>query len=150
MTAAELESYLHEHIPLSSAMAVAVRSVQPDRVALWAPLQPNINHRDTVFGGSMSALAILAAWSVLYARLHAERMGARVVIRRNTMDYERPITGEFTAIAAVDAGSAWQEFLRRLARKGKARIDVSATVEHTGVVAGRFTGEFVALGGRDA
>jgi len=35
-------------------------------VLLTAPLAANINHRATVFGGSASAVAILAAWTYLY------------------------------------------------------------------------------------
>jgi thioesterase domain-containing protein len=145
VTAAELEEYLHEHIPLSCAMAVSVDSVERDRVVLRAPLQPNINHRETAFGGSMSALAILAAWSLLYTRLRTERVAVRLVIQRNTMDYEHPIAGEFTAIATLTAEVAWHKFVRTLASRRKARIAVGATLEHAGIVAGYFTGDFVAL-----
>ncbi len=67
MDARELERYLQDRIPLSRAMAVEVRTASPAGVTLFAPLAPNINHRDTVFGGSASALAILAAWSALLA-----------------------------------------------------------------------------------
>jgi thioesterase domain-containing protein len=63
MDARELEDYLHVHIPLSAAMQVAVVAVDASGVTLAAPLAPNINHRDTVFGGSASAVAILAAWA---------------------------------------------------------------------------------------
>jgi hypothetical protein len=49
-----LEQYLHEHIPLSAAMGVKVVQADPQCVVLTAPLAPNINHRDTVFGGSAS------------------------------------------------------------------------------------------------
>jgi thioesterase domain-containing protein len=131
-------------------MAVSVRSVQPNRVVLAAPLQPNINHRETAFGGSISALAMLAAWSLLHTRLRHERVAARLVIQRNTVDYERPIAGEFIATATVATELQWQDFLRMLGRKGKARIVVSATLEHAGLVAARFTGEFVAIRERDS
>ena len=57
MTPSELQRYLHEHIPLTAAMEVKVVSCGPDAAHLSAPLAPNINHRDTAFGGSASALA---------------------------------------------------------------------------------------------
>jgi thioesterase domain-containing protein len=59
----ELQRYLHERIPLSRAMAVEVRAATAEGVEIYAPLAPNINHRDTVFGGSASAVAILTTWS---------------------------------------------------------------------------------------
>ncbi|WP_370677334.1 YiiD C-terminal domain-containing protein [Pleomorphomonas sp. PLEO] len=65
----DLESYLHEQIPLSQAVGVSVRSVTDGGVTLAAPLAPNINHKSTVFGGSASPLSILAAWSTLHVRL---------------------------------------------------------------------------------
>jgi thioesterase domain-containing protein len=141
---AELERYIHEHIPLSRAMAVSVRSVEHDAVALLAPLAPNINHRDTVFGGSACALAILAAWSLLYVRLRAEGITGRLVIQRNSMEYERPIVGEFTARSSLELPDHWRKFTHTLARRGRARVSVSARLEQADEVVGRFTGEFVA------
>lgn len=141
----ELEQYLHRHIPLSRAMAVSVVSLGPDAVVLQAPLAPNINHRDTVFGGSASAVAILAAWSLLHTRLLAEDLASRLVIQRNTMDYELPIAGDFTARATLDDPALWPLFTRMLARKGRARIAVSSVLAHAGQHVGRLTGEFVAL-----
>ena len=56
-----IQANLYEQIPLSKAIAVQVVEVTNNSVILTAPLQPNINHRLTVFGGSASALAILSA-----------------------------------------------------------------------------------------
>ena len=50
-------------------MGVEVIEAAWNGVTLRAPLAPNINHRETVFGGSASAVAILAAWAILYVRL---------------------------------------------------------------------------------
>ena len=146
MTPTELETYLHDHIPLSRAMAVWVVSIAEDKVVLGAPLAPNINHRDTVFGGSASALAILSAWSLLHLRLTTAGQPSRVVIQRNIMDYLAPIAGDFTATATVRANANWAGFLRMLTRKGIARITVGAELEYAGAVAGRLSGEFVAFG----
>ena len=150
MLPAELEQYLHEHIPLSKAMAVCVVSVEEGAVVLRAPLAPNINHRETVFGGSASALAILAAWSLLHTRLRSEGIASRLVIQRNTMEYEQPILGEFTTHSSLEQPGQWQQFTRMLARKGKARVTVLSVLEHAGQVVGKLTGEFVALGTRGA
>lgn len=57
----------------------------------------SINHRDTVFGGSASAVAILSAWALLHTRLAGAGIASRLVIQRNSMSYELPIDGSFTA-----------------------------------------------------
>lgn len=146
MTPAELEAYLHAHIPLSAAMQVSVVEIGPEAVVLGAPLAPNINHRDTVFGGSASAVAILAAWSLLHLRLTAAGFESRVVIQRNSMDYLAPIVGDFTARSYFEAGANWDGFARMLQRKGRARISLGAVLIADGVEAGRLSGEFVAFG----
>lgn len=145
MTPAGLERYLHRHIPLSQAMQVRVREASPERVVLAAPLAPNINHRETVFGGSASALALLAAWSLLYLGLEQAGAGARLVVQRNTIDYERPIVADFSAAAARPATAAWHRFLTVLARRGRARIGVAVTLASAGETVGRLEGDFVAF-----
>lgn len=145
MDAAELERYLHEHIPLSRAMEVSVVSATPSEVLLNAPLAPNINHRDTVFGGSASAICILAAWSLVHVRLREAGVAARLVIQRNTMEYVRAVEGAFAARAVLADQQDWQRFVRTLERRGRARIDVNAALESAGTTAGTLGGTFVAL-----
>jgi len=145
MTPNELETYLQQRIPLSRAMAVEVRSATPDGVELFAPLAPNINHRDTVFGGSASAVAILAAWSALYVKMRAEMRAGRIVIRRNKMSYERPITGDFTARSAPPEAAAWAKAIATLGKGRPARVHVTATLECLGERVGVLEGEFVVM-----
>jgi thioesterase domain-containing protein len=145
VTAADLESYLHTHIPLSAAMQVAVVSATPDAVTLSAPLAPNINHRSTAFGGSVSTLAILSAWSLVNLRLKAEGQTTRLVIQSNRMDYDAPIESDFTATATLADASAWPSFLKLFARRGRARIVAQSVVRCGEVIGGRFEGEFVAF-----
>jgi thioesterase domain-containing protein len=143
--ARQLQQYLHDQIPLSRAMQVQVTAVDAGGVTLSAPLAANINHHETVFGGSASALAILSCWSLIHVRLRAANLAPRLVIQRNTMEYERPIAGDFSARSAFESEDAWPAFAALLARRGRARLTAVATLEHGGVRAGRFTGQFVAL-----
>jgi thioesterase domain-containing protein len=142
----ELAQYIHERIPLSQAIGVSVVSIADDAITLQAPLEPNLNHRQTVFGGSASALAILASWALLHVRLQSEGIADRLVIQRNVMEYQHPILGQFTARSMLERPEGWKEFTTMLARRGKARITVLAVLEHMGRVAGRFSGQFVAFG----
>ena len=141
----ELEHYLHEHIPLSRAMGVEVVEATWDGVTLRAPLAPNINHRETVFGGSASAMAILAAWGLLYVRLQQESLNCRIVIQRNTMSYERPMVNAFEASSTIPDSLAWEKFVGTLKRKNRARISVSATLICNEEHVGEFEGDFVGL-----
>lgn len=158
MSPSELEQYLHQHIPLTQAMQLHVSSADARQVVLTAPLAPNINHRETAFGGSIAALATLAAWSLVHVRLRELGLACRLVIHRNSMEYRRPIRGAFAARSAIPDEQAWEQFVDAFRRRGKARIQVHAQVvslpdEGAGdadMEAGSFVGEFVALAVKDA
>ena len=145
MTPEETETYLRTHIPLVEAMDVRVIEASPDKVVLGAPLAPNINHRDTLFGGSASAIAILAAWTRLHLGLSALGTGYRLVIFRNEMTYERPVSGTFTVTSLAEDDSDWDRVFKMLTRHGKARLIANATLDYEGEIAGRLEAEFVAL-----
>jgi thioesterase domain-containing protein len=145
MEPGELETYLHERIPMSRALQARVTEIDAEHVRVTAPLAPNINHRETVFGGSAAAVAMLAAWGFLFVRLRREERPARLVIQRCVMEFLEPIEADFAAVSRLEPGADWPRFLAALGRKGRARIAIEVVLESRGVAVGKFTGEFVAL-----
>ena len=120
-----IQTYLYKQIPLSKAIAVRVVEVTNNFVILTAPLQPNINHRSTVFGGSASAVAILSAWTLINFRLEREGIQNRLVIQKNTMNYDKPITDNFEAVCSLCDEEVWKKFFKVLRKKHKSRITVN-------------------------
>ncbi|MBV8740626.1 MAG: YiiD C-terminal domain-containing protein [Sinobacteraceae bacterium] len=143
--ARDLQHYLHAAIPLSAAMGMQVREASPQGVLLWAPLAPNINHSQTVFGGSGVVLATLSAWALLHLRLQAAQTPAQLVIQRSAMEYERPISGDFAARCEFSDELAWRRFQALYQRRGRARLTLHAQLCFGPHVMGRFVGDFVAL-----
>jgi len=93
-----LRQYLYDHIPLTKAMQVDITAVSDSSLTLTAPLTPNINHRETVFGGSASALCILSAWSYIHCRLkNYPQFSPRIVIQENSMKYTKPVLDQFVS-----------------------------------------------------
>ena len=148
MTPEILQTYLYQKIPQAASMQVEVVEIEVDSLTLSAPLAPNINHRDSVFGGSASSVAILAAWSYLHQKIQAENISTTLVIQKNDMTYDVPITGTFQARAFVPVSGSWERFIRMLKNKNKARIQVTSELEFKGVIAGQLNGVFVAVGNR--
>jgi thioesterase domain-containing protein len=142
---AELERYLHAHIPISAAMGVEVHTASASGVRLRAPLEPNINHRSTVFGGSASAVAILAGWTLLHVRLSQGGHGSRIVIQNSYVHYDAPIDGAFDAVALPPPDEVWARFVKTLDRRGKARIEIRVTLEQDGQLAGGLTASYVVV-----
>jgi thioesterase domain-containing protein len=138
-----IERYLRTHIPLSQAMGVEVVAADAAGVRLCAPLRPNINHRDTAFGGSLSALAILAGWTLVYVRLYALPFRTRIVIQRNTIDYVQPAEEDFCVSCPAPPEADWQRLVEMLKRRFKGRIVLHAEIVSGGVQVGTFEGSYV-------
>lgn len=147
LSAEQLTALLHERIPLSRAMGAVVRRCDAGGAELAAPLEPNVNHRQTVFGGSVASLALLAGWTWLHARLSEQGTIARIVIQENSMHYRRPLANSFVARCPAAPAEAWDRFARALARKGSARLTLRVELAATGAAdtAAFFEGEYVAL-----
>lgn len=145
MTPEDLTRYLHDHIPLTRHMGVVVTDCRPERVILSAPLAPNVNHRETAFGGSLSSLAILAGWAWLYTRLSPLGRRQRIVIHDSQTAFDRTVSGPFEAICDAPPDEDFARFLAALARRGKARITLESRVLCGGEIAVRHTGRYVAV-----
>ncbi|MGE0157785.1 MAG: YiiD C-terminal domain-containing protein [Gemmatimonadales bacterium] len=145
--ASRLERYLYAQIPISRAMGMRVIHADRSRVVLRAPLSPNINHRETFFGGSAASLATLAAWALAHERVREESgLDVHVVIQRSSMEYLEPATSEVEAECIAPADAEWQRLVRSVRRWGKGRIRLAVRLRAEGAVVGSFEGDFVALG----
>jgi thioesterase domain-containing protein len=122
------------------------------RVLLCAPLEPNLNHRATFFGGSAAALATLAAWGLAHRRLEEEAgLDAYLVIQRSSMEYLEPAATEVEAECVAPPDDVWVKLVRTIRRWGKGRVELTVELRAEGKVVGTFAGAFVALtdkGGR--
>ncbi len=126
-------------------MALRVLACDREGATLAAPLQPNINHRATVFGGSLSAVAILSGWTWLHYAAEGAGLKCRLVIQRNAMEYLAPIAGDFEARCRGLAPDEFEKFARQFRRAGKARVTLAADVFFHGQVCAQFHGDYVAL-----
>jgi thioesterase domain-containing protein len=140
-----LERALREGIPLARAMDLRVLEFDGTRLALAAPLAPNVNDKGCAFGGSISGLLTLAAWGLANLKLTEAGLPADVYVQDATLSYLAPVWGELVAEAWVE-GDPWPEFFAGLRDKGRARITVMgelSAMDGAGTAA-RQTARFVA------
>ncbi|HEX7966281.1 MAG TPA: YiiD C-terminal domain-containing protein [Gammaproteobacteria bacterium] len=139
--AAELERYMHAHIPLVAQMQVKVAGFDAGGLRLTAPLAPNINHERTAFGGSLASLMTLACWGYLWLSLRGE-MPLHIVVNEAKVSYLKPVNGTLDALCPPPDAAALEKFRQLLARRGKSRIELAAEVRQDGAVAARYLGSF--------
>jgi thioesterase domain-containing protein len=143
VTPREIEAFFHAKIPLTAAMGVRVESYDAQRLILAAPLDANHNHLGTAFGGSLAALLILSGYGLLWLELGDAEF--HIVVRKISLDCRRPVRDPLRAICARPPADELALFRDTFTRRGKARIELHATVEQEGEVAAQFRGLFVAL-----
>jgi thioesterase domain-containing protein len=141
----EITRYLHEHIPLTRALGAVVEHWDGSSIRLGAPLEPNLNHRSTAFGGSLSALAILSGWALVHLALRERGLEARVVIQRTALDFLEPVDGPFTASASLPPAEEWERFVATLGRHRRARVAVPASLRFASGIGGEHVGTYVAV-----
>lgn len=140
-----LTRYLHDHIPLTRHMGIVVAECSDSRVVLAAPLAPNVNHRETAFGGSLSGAAILAGWAWLHARLAPQGRRQRLVVHESTAHFDHAVDGPFEAVCDSPSAEEFDRFLAVLNRRGKARMTLESRVLCRGETAVRHVGRYVAI-----
>ena len=140
-----VSAYLHEHIPLTAHLGAVVEFYDGQTVRISAPLEPNLNHRNTAFGGSISALAILSGWTLLHLKLREEGICNRLVIQKSSLDFLDPVAADFRAECSLPSLEVWEKFLRTLKRRGMARISVESRIVSDVGTGGRHEGTYVAV-----
>lgn len=146
MTVTNLQNYLYENIPISLAMEVDVHEATIDKVTLGAKIAPNINHKRTVFGGSLHSVATLSCWSLIFINLKQLGILAEIVISKSNVKYLAPVTTDFTATCEMNNKDDFARFANMLLKKGKARIKLSASIYQGNQLAVEYEGEFVGIG----
>lgn len=144
--AAALEQVLHRDIPLTAEMGVRVLSWQDHQLRLHLPLAPNINHKSTLFGGSLYCGAVLAGWGWLHLRLREAGIeGGHIVIQDGQISYPLPVRNDAVAICNPPDANDWDRFLNTYQRRGRARLTLPTHICEQGndQQAVCFVGQFV-------
>lgn len=143
-TLADLERILHAEIPLTRVMQVRVLRADRYGLALGAALAPNLNHKQTAFGGSLNSLTTLACWGLIQLLVRDCGHAVTVVIQESSVQFLRPVLRDFEAVCPLPAEPVIEKFLRVLKRRGRARLALDSTIQADGEIASRFHGKFVA------
>ena len=143
--AQRLERTLRHEIPLTDALGLAVEEWTDRRLVVRAPLQPNLNHKCTAFGGSLYSVAVLAGWGWLWCVLEETGHSATIVIQHSRMEYKAAVEGDIRARCDGASERNLDRFLRTLDRRGRARIDLDVTVDGADDPAAVFTGSYVVI-----
>lgn len=145
MNTSELEKYLFNSVPIAQSLGIKVIEVESQHVSTSTPIQPNKNHLNTVFGGSSSMVCILTAWSLFQNWIITNHLDGQIMIRKQTVNYFKPITSDFVCDAYFNDDLDWDAFLNTFDRMHKARLGITARIYQDEQLAVEFEGVFVLL-----
>jgi thioesterase domain-containing protein len=138
----QAEKYFHDQIPITRAMGVRVVTHDENGFVIEAPVALNSNHLRTAFGGSINAVATLAAYGLLWLELREH--DAHVVVAESSIRFLRPVRETIRAICLRPDPTEWTAFQTAFGDKGKARLKLRVNVVEAGQIAAEFEGTFVA------
>lgn len=138
-----LQETLYHEIPLTKFIGIHVESYHEGQLVLTAPLEANINHKQTAFAGSLNALVTLAGWGQLWLILQELSIPGKIIIQDSSSNYKRPVEQELVATCQRPSMARIEHLQATLLKKGKARIELEAEISSGGQVAVTFKGRYV-------
>lgn len=135
-----LQAAFHELIPISKAMGVRVISYTGDTLTTTAPLEQNINHQHSAFGGSLFSLAAMSGWGLMQMKLSELLLDCNTVVMDGEVSYQRPVYDDLECTVKLPPDS--ETLFTELEENGTARTELVATFESNGKVAMQMKGRY--------
>lgn len=144
--ARNLATFLKEHLPLARAAGVKVDSYDGACLQVSAPLELNINDKQTAFGGSLYNLCVIAAWGM--TDLKAKEVGfiGDIVVAKGEINYLRPLRSKLIAKAFAPDAAMLEKAMQSYQARGKAVFTISAQIlDEQQQVCVEFQGKYAVL-----
>ena len=136
----------YQAMPPVAAMDLRIAGYDGQRLQLHAPLARHVNDKGCAFGGSLASMMTLASWGLVSLQLEAAGIDADVFVADSQVRYLAPLFGDLEVVAELAEGEQWDDFIRTLRQRGRARTQLVATVPLPGGgVATGFTARYVAI-----
>lgn len=124
----KLKQFFLDHLPITQFMGLEVESYNGDTLILTAPLEPNINDKQTAFGGSLYNAAVMACWGMVYLKTQEKNIDCNQVVAEGSVKYIAPVTGRLRAICHAPSDEALNDFFDSFDEKGRAKISLDAVI----------------------
>lgn len=146
MQAKDLEALLKQEIPIAQAMGIKNFHLTNDRMSFQLPLSPNINHKGTLFGGSLYSACALGCYALfLYELRNANVHTNNIVISEGGIQYMAPVSEDAKVVATWKTPEERDQFFQVLKLKRKARVQMQGEIWSKDRICAEFIGTFVAF-----
>jgi thioesterase domain-containing protein len=137
------ENTLFKLIPQTKNLGIKIARIEDHQLTVQGSYTLNKNHLDIVFGGSIAAISITTAWSLVQSKIEQAGLKGNLVIKRQEIDYLLPVKTDFECVARFQSADGWESFKKTYQEKGRARIVVIAQILSESKATSKFQGVFV-------
>ena len=140
----QLQKKLHYEIPLTKLMNLKINTYDEKELITSAPLAININDKGTAFGGSLSTITIISAWSMCW--LISKELGyesKNIVVIKNENTYLKPVTKNIICHTNKPKLKDILIVKEKLEKKGSASIKIVSEIIEDNNVCVKFEGIYV-------
>lgn len=124
---------------------MTINALNHTEVKVGLPLDKNINHRGSAFGGSIDSLFLTTGWAFIRFLVDHYTPTPIIVGSRGETKFIKPILKDFEASLVIPPKQEIDRFLTTFDRFGRARITTQAVIELDGEVCAEFEGDFVVV-----
>ena len=140
----ELQNKLYNDIPLTKIMEIKIQNYTNQELITTASLGININDKGTAFGGSLSTMTIISAWSLCW--LISKELGFdsnNIVIIKNETSFRRPVTKDIVCITKKPSKEEIEIVKQKLQIKKSASLKIQSQIIEDGEICVDFEGYYV-------
>ena len=137
------QNTLFKLIPQTKNLGIQIVKIDENQITVHGDYALNKNHLNIVFGGSIAAISITTAWSLVQHNIEQAGLKGNLVIKRQEIDYLLPVKTDFECVANFQSEDGWDSFKKTYQEKKKKKIIVTAQIISESKVTSKFLGVFV-------
>jgi thioesterase domain-containing protein len=140
---ATFEQKLFELIPQTRNLGIHITQIADTELHVRGSYALNKNHLDIVFGGSIAAISITTAWSLLQHKIQQAGLIGSLVIKQQEIKFLLPVHSDFECVSTLQSAEDWPLFLENYRQRGRAKLIVNAQILCDARITSTFQGVFV-------
>jgi|TARA_B110000902_G_scaffold266256_1_gene353299 thioesterase domain-containing protein len=140
-----LNNFVINTLDLAVSMDIAIESYDRETLVLSAPLEKNINDKNTAFGGSLYVLNVMTCWGMVYMKCREGGIEIpNIVVSHAEIDYLAPVPDK-KIIASCTISDDFDGFIEYYYGNGRSRVRLQSSVVTAGKTAVLFKGKYAVI-----